>query len=204
MTTSNLTLSRVAYAERVLENEGRSVADLLRIGLDGTGIAPNTTETALGLTAGDIAAQCLELALRGYVTFKRSFTCSTNDSVTLELIARGVTASAGSYRRIDVLGSAGDDAGVATFHRRYGVLGATTPVLDVFGGSTGAAVQTTSGLTTVDVDLERTEQAAAEAQTLAMAAGSSTLTITYTGQSGDVTTGFFEVRVYPKNSLTLV
>ena len=56
----------------------------------------------------------------------------------------------------------------------------------------------------VEVDAERTAQAGTEAQTFAMAAGASTLTVTYTGQSGDVTTGFFEVRVYPKQNLTLV
>ena len=198
MTTSNLTLSRVAYCER-LENFGR--AELLRMGMDGSGLAPTSAETTLGLTAGEIAAQALEMALDGYVTFKRSFTCSTNDTVTLELIARGVTADAGSWRRIDLLGSTGDDAGVASFHRRYGVLGATTPVLDVF--PLGTALIDGSPAPVVN-DFERTSQASAEAQTLAMAAGSGTLTITYTGQSGDVTTGFFEVRVYPKNALALV
>jgi hypothetical protein len=199
MTTSNLTLSRAGYCEAL---EQLALPDLLKLALDGSGRAPTAAEVLLGITAGDIANQALELALRGYVTFKRTFTCSTNDTVTLELIARGVTAAAGSVRRIDVTGDSVDDAGVASFHRRYIVEGGTTPTLNVFGGSTGGAVQTTNGLATLDVDLERTLQASGEAQTLAMAAGASTLTITYTGQSGDVTNGQFEVRVYPKSTIT--
>lgn len=196
MTASNLTLSRAGYCARL---EQLALPDLFKVAQDGSGLTPTAAEVLLGITAGDIAAQALELALRGYVTFKRSFTCSTNDTVTLELIARGVDAPAGTWRRIDILCSSGDDAGVASFHRRYGVLGATTPVLDEF-----AQLATTPASLPVDVDLARTAQAGTEAQTFAMAAGASTLTITYTGQSGDVTTGFFEVRVYPKESLTLV
>lgn len=196
MTTSNLTLSRAGYCERL---EQLGLRELLRTGIDGQGLQPTAAEVLLGITAGDIADQALELATKGYVSFKRTFTCSTNDTVTLELIARGVTASAGSWRKIELVGSCGDDAGVATFTRTYGVLGATTPVLDV----TFADYLRTASLP-VEFDPERTAQAGTEAQTLAMAAGSGTLTVTYTGQSGDVTTGFFEVRVYPKENLTLV
>jgi hypothetical protein len=199
MSTSNTTLSRVAYCERL---EFLDRATLLRIGSDGTGLAPTTAETTLGLTAGDIAAQALQLALDGYVSFVRTGRCTTNDTITLELVARGVTADAGFVRRIQVLGHSVDDAGVASFDRSYVIEGGSTPTVQTFGGSTFAAVQTTNGLATLDVDLERTQQASAEAQTLALAAGAGSLTITYTGQSGDVTNMQFEVRVFPKLALT--
>ena len=197
MTITNETLSRVGYCAR-LEDFQRS--ELLKMGLDGSGLAPTAAETALGITAGDIAAQALELALDGYVTFKKTFTCSTNDAVTLELVARGVSIASGTWRRIDCLCSSGDDAGVASFTRRYGVLGASTPVLDVYPLAT---VLIDGSPAAVVTDLERTATAAAEAQTFALAAGSGTLTVTYTGQSSDVTSGFFEVRVYPKQTLVL-
>lgn len=201
MTTSNLTLSRPAYCER-LENFG--LAELLRMGQDGSGMAPTTAETTLGITAGDIAAQALELALRGYVTFKRTFTCSTNDTVTLELIARGVTFDAGFVRRLEARVHSVDDAGLASFDRRYIIEGGTTPTVTYFGS--GSTTEETmlkgSAGSEVAFDYTRTGQAAAEAQTWAVAAGASTLTFTYTGQSGDVTNGEFEIRVFPKTKIT--
>lgn len=195
MTLSNETLNRPGYCERI-ENFG--LDELLRIGSDGSGLAPTAAETLLGITAGDIAKQALEHALRGYVTFRKGFTASTNDAVALELVARGVTAGAGSWRRIDIVSVSGDDAGIARIARSYGVLGAATPVLDEFP----SIVLMTAGLP-ADVDIQRTVAAATEPQTFAMAAGAGTLTVTYTGQTSDVTNGFFEVRVYPKTALTL-
>lgn len=201
MTTSNLTLNRVGYCER-LENFG--LAELLRMGADGSGLAPTTAETTLGITAGDIAAQALELALRGYVTFRRTGTCSTNDAVTLELIARGVTAAAGTMRRVACLAHSVDDAASASYERSFVVEGAATPVLYHLGGAEAVqrTIETATGGASTSIDLTRTTQAGTEAQTFAFAAGASTLTFTYTGQSGDVTNFDFEVRVYPKSALT--
>lgn len=195
MTTSNLTLNRPGYCERL---EFLGLPELLRVGLDGSGMAPTTAETALGITAGDIAAQALELALNGYVTFRRTGTCSTNDAVTLELVARGVTADAGFVRRIDVRSFSVDDAGLLATEQRFVVTGASTPIVDIFLGDNA----TESGGSSAQVDPSRTVAAATEAQTMAFAAGAGTLTATYTGQSGDVTNFNFEVRVYPKIKLT--
>lgn len=194
MTTSNLTLSRVAYCERL---EDFKLAKLLSIGLNG-GLQPTTAEAALGLTAGDIADQALELALRGYVTFTRTGTCSTNDAVTLELVARGVTANAGFVRRVDIRAISVDDAGVAAFEQRFTVTGASTPIVDIFLGDNA----TESGGSSAQVDPARTVAAGTEAQTFGFAAGAGSLTFTYTGQSGDVTNFRFEVRVFPKVALT--
>lgn len=195
MTTSNLTLNRPAYCERL---EFLGPAELLRIGLDGSGMAPTTAEALLGLTAGDIAAQALEMALKGYVSFVRTGTCSTNDTVTLELVARGVTADAGHIRRIDVRSFSVDDAGLLATEQRYVVTGASTPVVDIFLGDNA----TESGGSSAQVDPSRTVAAGTEPQTMAFAAGAGTLTATYTGQSGDVTNFRFEVRVFPKVKLT--
>lgn len=194
MATSNLTLSRVAYCERLEDLTPRA---LLGIALDGQGLQPTTAEAALGLTAGDIAAQALELATKGYVSFVRTGTCSTNDAVTLELIARGVTANAGFVRRIECRAISVDDAGVAAFEQRFIVTGASTPIVDIFLGSDTVE----SGGLSAQVDPRRTVAAGTESQTFAFAAGVGTLTFTYTGQSGDVTNFRFEVRVFPKVAL---
>lgn len=201
MTTSNLTLSRAGYCERL---EGFGLAELLRIGQDGSGLAPTAAETLLGITAGDIAAQALEMALRGYVTFKRTFTCSTNDTVTLELIARGVTADAGFVRRLETRVHSVDDAGVASFERRYFIEGGATPTINYMGGvvtSEETLLKGSAG-SEVALDYTRSVQVGTEAQTFALAAGAGTLTFTYTGQSGDVTNGEFEIRVFPKTKIT--
>jgi len=200
MTTSNLTLSRVAYCERL---EDFKLAKLLSIGLSG-GLAPTTAETALGLTAGDIADQALELALKGYVSFTRTGTCSTNDAVTLELVARGVTASAGFVRRIEIRAMSVDDAGLTSYERRFEVEGGATPTLQHYGGSEPVerTIETATGGASTSIDYTRTIAAGTEAQTFGFAAGASSLTFTYTGQTGDVTNFRFEVRVFPKVALT--
>lgn len=195
MSTSNLTLNRPGYCER-LEFLGK--AELLRMGLDGSGMTPTTAEAALGITAGDIANQALELALNGYVSFTRSGRCTTNDTVTLELVARGVTADAGFVRRVDVRSISVDDAGLLATEQRFVVTGASTPVVDIFLGDNA----TESGGSSAQVDPSRTVAAGTESQTMGFAAGAGTLTATYTGQSGDVTNFSFEVRVFPKQALT--
>lgn len=194
MTTSNLTLSRVAYCERL---EDFNILQLLGIAQAG-GLAPTTAETALGLTAGDIALQAAELATRGYVTFTRTGTCSTNDAVTLELVARGVTANAGFVRTVECRAISVDDAGVAAYEQRFRVTGASTPIVDIFLGDNS----TESGGLSASVDPARTVAAGTESQTFGFAAGAGSLTFTYTGQSGDVTNFRFEVRVFPKVALT--
>jgi hypothetical protein len=201
MTTSNLTLSRVGYAERI---ENIAPRTLLRMALDGQGLEPTAAEVLLGITAGDIAAQILELATKGYVSFVRTGNCTTNDAVTLELMARGVTAAASTVRRIEIQAHSIDDAGLASYERRFIVEGAATPVLGTFGGA--AAVETTietaTGGASTAIDYTRTVQVGTEPQTFAFAAGAGTLTFTYTGQTGDVTNFRFEIRVFPKIALT--
>lgn len=201
MSTSNLTLSRVAYCERL---ESLSPRALLGLALDGQGLAPTTAETTLGLTAGEIAAQALELATKGYVKFVRTGRCTTTDTITLELIARGVTFDAGFVRRIEISAHSVDDAGVASYERRFVIEGGATPTINTFGGvgTTETTMLKGSAGSEVAFDYTRTVQAGTEDQTFALAAGASTLTFTYTGQSGDVTNVYFEIRVFPKLALT--
>src|SRR5690606_2449420 len=87
-----------AYCQRI---ESLSHGALLKIGLDGQGFEPDTDEVALGLTAGEIARQCLELALKGYVTLRVEGTTDTNtaDSDALNLSDVGVTFPAATVRR---------------------------------------------------------------------------------------------------------
>lgn len=203
MTISLETLNRPGYCERL---ESLSLPALVRVAQDGAGLAPTAAETLLGITAGDIALQALELSQKGYVSFIKSAACTTTDAVTIELIARGVTFPASSVRRIEITAHSCDDAGVASYERRFVIEGAATPVIGTFGGV--AATETTmlkgSAGSEVAFDYTRTEQAAAESQTFALAAGASTLTFTYTGQSGDVTNVWFQVKVFPKIALPFV
>lgn len=201
MTVSNQTLNRVAYCERL---ESFTARALLGLALDGQGLQPTTAEAALGLTAGDIAAQALELATKGYVTFTQGARCTTNDTVTLELIARGVTASAGFIRRIEIRCASVDDAGLTCYERRFEVEGGATPTLQCYGGSEPVerTIETSTGGASTSIDYTRTIAAATEAQTFGFAAGAGTLTWTYTGQSGDVTNHITDIRVFPKRALT--
>jgi hypothetical protein len=193
-------LARVYYCER-LEQFDRLT--LLRMGTDGTGLTPTSTETTGGLTAGDIAAQALQLALDGYVSFKFTARATTNDAVTLELIARGVSFAAGTTRRVEIYAHSVDDAGVAAYERRFIIEGGTTPTVLNFGENANAETTSLKGSAGSEVafDATRTVATGTEAQTFALAAGASTLTFTYTGQSGDVTNAVVEIRVYPKSGL---
>lgn len=201
MTISLQTLNRTGYCER-LEQFDRLT--LLKMAEDASGLQPTAAETALGITAGDIAAQALELALDGYVKFVRTGRATTNDTDTLELVARGVTAGAGFVRRIEISADSVDDAGVASFERRFIVEGAATPVLGTFGGAAAVetTIETSTGGASTSIDYTRTIQAGTEAQTFGFAAGAGTLTFTYTGQTGDVTNYRYEIRVFPKRALT--
>lgn len=106
-------------------------AALLKMGLDGAGLAPNTAETALGITAGSIAAQALQLALDGYVEFDMLGQTETNDTVTtFNLTDRGVDfLTVGTYRRVEVYAFITSDAEAALIRRDAMVTGAATPVV---------------------------------------------------------------------------
>jgi len=201
MSLSLQTLNRTGYCERL---EGLDRLTLLKMAEDASGIAPTAAEVLLGITAGDIAAQALELALDGYVKFVRTGRATTNDTDTLELVARGVTAGAGFVRRIEISADSVDDAGVSSFERRFIVEGGATPTLGTFGGASGyeTQIESAQGGASTAADYTRTVQVGTEPQTFGFAAGAGTLTFTYTGQTGDVTNYRYEIRVFPKRALT--
>jgi hypothetical protein len=88
------------YCNR-LEFSGRN--ELLSIGRDGSGFAPNAAETALGITAGSIASQALALALDGFVTFEFTMAADTNTAGVFNLTTKGVDfLTVGCSRRVDV------------------------------------------------------------------------------------------------------
>lgn len=120
-------VSRPGYCAR-LEQFGR--AELLRIGLDGTGLQPNATEVALGITAGEIASQALQLALDGYVSIVQNGTADTNtSSPTYDYTARGVTTPDATTRVIETFCYIADNDGQGIVHGTAQVDGGSTPIV---------------------------------------------------------------------------
>jgi len=136
-----------AYCQR-LEDLSRPV--LLKLGLDGVGLEPTTAEEALGLTAGEIARQALELALNGYVTLKVQGTTDTNtaDSDAVNLSDVGVTFADATFRRIEVFARCADNDGMGCVFAAAVVDGGTTPIVtdaqDATGGTDTTAVSALS------------------------------------------------------------
>jgi hypothetical protein len=130
------------YCNR-LEQFGR--AELLRIGTDGSGLAPTTAETTLGITAGSIAQQALALALDGYVQFEFTMASDTNTAGVFNLTTKGV----------DFLqGFTADAAAAANARATIGAGDLTTAIngaAAVLSVSTADVILTLTGITNIDV-----------------------------------------------------
>jgi hypothetical protein len=194
---SFLNVSRPAYCQR-LENFTRSA--LLRIGLDGQGLEPNAAEVLLGLTAGEIASQALNLALDGYVEFEYQVSESTNGTDVINLttqvagpprVGGGVnTTLADGMRKVEYSLQSSDDANYRNFERRFYIKHDTLAVSIVPG-----SVLLQDALTTVDATSGNFGTAGAE--TLVPSVSSTDVILTYTGQSGDATLATIKVRIFP-------
>lgn len=191
---SFLNVSRPGYCQR-LERFTRSA--LLRIGLDGQGLEPTAAEVLLGLTAGEIASQALQLALDGYVEFKYQVSESTNGTDVINLTTRtsnvggGVdTTTADGMRKVEYSLQSSDDANYRNFERRFYIKHDTLAVSIVPG-----SVLLQDALTTVDATSGNFGTAGAE--TLVPSVSSTDVILTYTGQSGDATLATIKVRIFP-------
>jgi hypothetical protein len=104
---------------------------LLRIGLDGSGLAPTSDEEDIGLTAGEIARQALELAMDGYVTLRGQGTTDTNTaaSTAVNLNDQGVTFPDATNRRIETLCKIADVDGQGYVEGVACVDGGATPIV---------------------------------------------------------------------------
>lgn len=121
--TSGATLG---YSPRIEQFDTQT---LLRMGL-GSGFEPTDAEKLLGITSDSIRADCLQLALFGYVERKLSATTETNDTVTsYNLTDQGVTFAAGTLRRLDVESYITADADAGLLRLTAVVAGGTTPLV---------------------------------------------------------------------------
>lgn len=187
-----------AYCAR-LENMSRS--KLLKMGLDGTGLEPTTAEAALGITAGGIAAQALQMGIDGYTTFKYEMRTETNDALVINLTDDlGVNfLTADTFRRVDLEVYASADADYGFVPQTFIVQGASTPVV----ATTLQTAVADIGLTTIESGLLKSVAAgdllnSGAVRNLAVPSQSSNdIIVTYTGVSNLDLFATLLIKVYP-------
>ena len=193
-----------AYCQR-LENFDR--ASLLRMGLDGAGLTPTTAEAALGVTAGGIAAQALQMALDGYTTFDYQAVAETNDALTVNLTdTLGIDfLTVSTYRRVAFETFASCDADVGVVRREAIVQGAATPIVIQTAVTSVADI----GLATIEAGLLKSVAAGdllasgAVIPFCSLAQSSNDIVLTYTGISNIDTNATIRIYVYPVESQAL-
>lgn len=191
----------VAYCGR-LENYSR--AELLKMGLDGSGLSPTSAETTLGITAGSIAEQALQLALDGYVTFYATMAADTNTAGVINLTdTLGVDfLTASCSRRVDVEAYVKADVDAGAVNESYLVACAATPIvyryLQGFTADAAAAANARATVGAGDVTTAILGSAAVLSQS------SNDVILTLTGITNIDTTWVVKIKVYPKVSHALV
>lgn len=193
-----VSISRAAYCARL---EDMSFQKLVKLALDGQGLVPTTAEAALGITAGDIAAQAAELAFKGYVEFIARVSQTTNDTSDIILSSRGVTFATGFARRIDAVCVSADGDNV-TMEETSAIIEGNDTLASAVVTYFGVAHLVTNGLTVAAVNPHKTSVnglglTGIGAQTVTIL-NSTGVRVRYTGQSSDVTTGTLIARVYPQ------
>ena len=193
-----------AYCARLESFERRT---LLQMGLDGNGLTPTTAEAALGVTAGGIAAQALQMALDGYTTFDFQVVAETNDAVTINLTTLlGINfTTTSTYRRVEFETFTSADADVGMVRRAAIVQGAATPVC----AQTAVTSVADIGLATIEAGLLKSVAAgdllasAAVIPFCSLAVSTADLVLTYTGISNIDTNATVRIYVYPLESQSL-
>jgi hypothetical protein len=171
------------------------------MGLDGTGLAPTAAEVTLGITAGDIALQALELATKGYVSFVTRVSQTTADTSDVILSSRGVSFATGYARKIEVEAISADGDNV-TLEETTAIVQGHDTLSSAVVTYYGVAHLVTNGLTVAAVNPSKTSVSGLGltgigAQTVTVL-NSTGIRARFTGQSSDVVTGTMVVRVYPK------
>jgi hypothetical protein len=193
--------SPIAYCGRI-EQFGQ--AELLRMGLDGTGLTPTTAESTLGLTAGSIAGQMLQLATKGYVEFVLTMAADTNTAGVLNLTdTLGVDfLTASTSRRVEVDALIKADVDASWVKERFLVACAATPVvyrfLQGFTADAAAAANASATVGAGDITTAINGSAAVLSQS------SNDVILTLTGITNIDTTWVVYVRVYPAVAHALV
>lgn len=193
-----------AYCARL---ESMTRAKLLKLGMDGTGLTPTTAEAALGITAGSIAAQALQMALDGYTTFDFQAVAETNDALTVNLTdTLGIDfLTVSTYRRVRWEIFANCDADVGLVHREAIVQGAATPIV----AQTAVTSVADIGLATIENGLLKSVAAGdllasgAIVPFGSLAQSSNDIVLTYTGITDKDTNATIRLYVYPQESQAL-
>jgi hypothetical protein len=191
----------VGYCNR-LEQFGRS--ELLRIGTDGSGFAPNAAETTLGITAGSIASQALALALDGFVTFEFTMAADTNTAGVFDLTAKGVDfLTVGCSRKVEYEIFVKADVDAALLTQTSLVACAATPIVynliktvEAGGSSAAASVR--------DIGAGDLISTATVVPTATLSVSTANVILTLTGVTNIDTTWVVKVKVFPKVAHALV
>lgn len=193
--------SPIAYCGR-LEQFGPT--ELFRIGLDGSGLAPTTAETTLGITAGSIAQQAFQLATKGYVEFVVTMAADTNTAGVVNLTdTLGVDfLTASTSRRVEVDALIKADVDASWVKERYLVACAATPVVYRFlqGFTADAAAAANASATVGAGDLTT----AINGSAAVLSQSSNDVILTLTGITNIDTTWVVYIRVYPAVAHALV
>ena len=178
-------------------------ATLLRLGTDGTGLAPTSAETTLGITAGSIAQQMLALALDGFVTFEFTMSADTNTAGVFNLTTKGVDfLTTSCSRQVDWAVFVKADVDAALIERSALVACAATPIVySQLERLTADAAAVTSIRAIGAGDLLST---AAVVPTAALSVSTADVILTLTGVTDIDTTWVVRVKVYPKVKHALV
>jgi hypothetical protein len=187
------------YCNR-LEQFGR--AELLRIGTDGSGLAPTTAEAALGITAGSIAQQALQLALDGFVTFEFTMAADTNTAGVFNLTTKGVDfLTTSCTRRVGFECLVKADVDAAFLFQESIVACAATPIVYNPAITVDPAGTATSIRSIGAGDLTST---AVTVPTAVLSVSTADVILTLTGVTNIDTTWVVKVKVYPKVAHALV
>ncbi len=177
-------------------------ATLLRMGQDGTGLAPTSTETTLGITAGSIANQMLALAVGGFVTFEFTMAADTNTAGVFNLTTKGVDfLTTSCSRRVDVELFVKADVDAAYVFTTSLVACAATPIVYNPAITVDPAGTATSIRSIGAGDLIST---AVTVPTAVLSVSTADVILTLTGVTNIDTTWVVKVKVYPKVAHALV
>jgi hypothetical protein len=171
--------------------------------MDGTGLAPTAAETTLGITAGSIAQQMLQLALDGFVTFEFTMASDTNTAGVFNLTTKGVDfLTASCSRRVDVEAFVKADVDGGSVQETYFVACAATPVVARYlqGFTADAAAAANARASTGVGDITTAILGSAAVLTVSTA----DVILTLTGITNIDVTWVVKVKVYPKFAHALV
>lgn len=193
------TITPAAYCERLERFSRRTLLGIAQSG----GLQPTTAEAALGITAGSIADQALQLALDGYVEFVFTMAADTNTAGVVNLTdTLGVDfLTADTSRRLDaeVFVSADVDKGLVK--EEVLIKCAATPVVyRLLQGFTAdaAAAANARAAGAGDWSVALLGAAAVFSQS------SNDIILTLTGITDIDTRWFVRLRVYPKYAHSLI